>query len=219
MLCGSATELTWEQDNLDATIQGWYPGAQGGKAIAKLLFGEASPEGKLPITFYHSAEELPEFTDYGMKGRTYRYMEQEALYPLGYGLSYTSFAVQNVKLSADEITKAGISIEADITNTGCFDGAETVQVYVKVEKPDTPNAQLKALKKVFLQKGETKHVELTLTDTDFALYDEEGKLVVSEGTCKIYIGTCQPDSRSASLTGWIPVVYEVSSANTYVAEE
>lgn len=219
LLSGSALAINWPAEHVPAILYGGYPGAQGGKAIAKLLFGEASPEGKLPITFYHSVEELPEFTDYAMKGRTYRYMEQEALYPFGYGLSYTSFELQNVKLSSKEITKAGIAIEADITNTGCFDGAETVQVYVKVEKPGTPNAQLKALKKVFLQKGETKHVVLELADTDFALYNEEGNMVVSEGKCKIYIGTCQPDSKSASLTGWLPVVYEVTSVNTYVAEE
>ena len=96
VLCGSATALTWEQEHLGAIIQGWYPGAQGGKAIADILFGAANPQGKLPVTFYKTMEELPDFEDYSMKGRTYRYMTQEALYPFGYGLSYTDFAYSDV---------------------------------------------------------------------------------------------------------------------------
>lgn len=218
LLSGSALAINRAAAQVPAILYGGYPGAQGGKAIAKLLFGEASPEGKLPITFYHTAEELPPFTDYAMKGRTYRYMEQEALYPFGYGLSYTDFKVENVTFSAKEITKDGLEVEADLTNTGDFDAAETLQVYVKVERADTPNAQLKALKKVFLKKGETKHVKLWLSEADFALYDEKGNKMVTKGSCNVYVGTCQPDKRSVSLTGKAPTVYEVTAADTYAVE-
>lgn len=89
--------MNWADEHVDAIVQGWYPGARGGAAIADILFGEANPEGKLPVTFYRTTEELPDFEDYSMQGRTYRYMEQEALYPFGYGLSYTEYAYQNVR--------------------------------------------------------------------------------------------------------------------------
>ena len=97
LLSGSALAVNWADEHVDAIVQGWYPGARGGAAIADILFGEANPEGKLPVTFYRTTEELPDFEDYSMQGRTYRYMEQEALYPFGYGLSYTEYAYQSVR--------------------------------------------------------------------------------------------------------------------------
>ena len=132
------------QDRPQAVIQGWYPGAVGGKAIANILFGDVSPEGKLPLTFYHSIDELPEFTDYSMKGRTYRYMKQDAMYPFGYGLSYNEYELSNVKADREALTEDGITVTAEISNLGEYDSAETVQVYVKICAEDTPNAQLKA---------------------------------------------------------------------------
>lgn len=152
LLSGSALAINWPAEHIPAILYGGYPGAQGGRAIAKLLFGEASPEGKLPITFYKSSEELPEFTDYAMKGRTYRYMEQEALFPFGYGLSYTDFEISNVKLSADVVTKEGIRVEADISNVGEYDSAQTLQVYVSTGLKDAPKVQLKGLKKAAVKK-------------------------------------------------------------------
>ena len=218
LLSGSALAINWPAEHVPAILYGGYPGAQGGKAIAKLLFGDASPEGKLPITFYHSIEELPEFTDYSMKGRTYRYMDTEALYPFGFGLSYTDFELSNIRLSGKDITEAGIEIETDITNTGTCDGAETVQIYVKVDRPNTPNPQLKALKKVFLHTGETRHVVLKLSQKDFAVFNEEGKKVVSKGSSKVYVGISQPDTRSIALMGKSPAVFEVVSSYNSVVE-
>ena len=192
------------QDRPQAVIQGWYPGAVGGKAIANILFGDVSPEGKLPLTFYHSIDELPEFTDYSMKGRTYRYMKQDAMYPFGYGLSYNEYELSNVKADREALTEDGITVTAEISNLGEYNSAETVQVYVKICAEDTPNAQLKGLKKVSLRKGEKKSVEIHLPKEAFGLYDEEGKLCYQEGEAICYVGTNGPDHRSVELTGKKP---------------
>ena len=131
------------------------------------------------------------------------------LYPFGYGLSYTDFEISNVKLSADVVTKEGIRVEADISNVGEYDSAQTLQVYVSTGVKDAPKVQLKGLKKVAVKKNETKHVEITLTDKAFALYNEDGEMVLTKGSCKVYVGSSQPDARSHKLTGNSPVEFEV----------
>ena len=216
LLSGSALAFPWAEEHIPAIVQAWYPGAQGGRAVAQMLFGEYAPEGKLPVTFYRSSEELPAFTDYAMKGRTYRYMENEALYPFGYGLSYTNFALKDVSLSAGEIVKGGsVTVKATVTNAGAYDGAETVQVYVKAkEVAGAPWFQLKGLKKVRVEKGAEKTVELELKDAAFALYDEEAKLVLNEGSYEVFVGTSQPDGRSVALTGKKPQSFAVVCKKT-----
>jgi len=217
LLSGSALSVCWEEEHIPAIIQGWYPGAQGGRAIAEMIFGEYSPEGKLPVTFYRTTEELPEFTDYNMANRTYRYMEKEALYPFGYGLSYTDFELDNVSVSADEILPGkDITCTAEITNTGSLAGAETIQVYVKVKMDEAPNWQLKGLKKVSLQPGEKETVTITLNDEAFGLYNNDGKLVLNEAEYEIYVGTCQPDQRSIQLTGKTPYCKVLRAKETVV---
>lgn len=201
VLSGSAMALGWAQEHIPAVIQAWYPGAQGGRAIAEAIFGEYSPEGKLPVTFYQSLEELPDFTDYAMKDRTYRYMKQEALYPFGYGLSYTRFFLEDITFNTYTITKEGIQISVRITNAGDMAGGEAVQVYVKAERPGTPNPQLKAFQKVHLLPGEKQELQLHLPAEAFGLYDEEGILQLSSGKYTVYVGTSQPDTRSYALTG------------------
>lgn len=201
LLAGSALAVNWADEHIPAIIQGWYPGAQGGKAIADILFGEKNPEGKLPVTFYRSTDELPEFTDYSMKGRTYRYMKSEALYPFGYGLSYTTFAYSNVAVSSSQVGEDGVDVTATVTNTGKLAGGETVQVYVKVCRDNTPNAQLKGIRKLHLKAGESAQVSLHLPKEAFGLYDEDGVLQIAEGDVKVYIGGQAPDSRSEKLTG------------------
>lgn len=211
LLSGSAIAVKWADDNIPAIIQGWYPGAQGGRAIARLIFGDINPEGKLPVTFYETSEELPDFRDYSMKGRTYRYMTKEALYPFGYGLSYSDYAVTDVSSDMSEIDAVNnINISATITNTGDMAGAETIQVYVKVKHDDAPNCQLKGLKKLWLEAGESKSVNITLKPEDFGLYNDDGIKVLYNGDYEIYVGTCQPDSRSIRLTGKTPVKLELS---------
>ena len=201
LLTGSAMAVTWEDENLDAIVQGWYPGAQGGAAIARILFGDANPEGKLPVTFYRTAEELPAFEDYSMKGRTYRYMKQDALYPFGYGLSYTDYTYADAMLVSDDIRgEKGVVLQAQVTNAGAVDGIETVQVYVGLEREDAPNPQLKKIVKVPLKAGETKKIEAVLPREAFMLYDEKGEHVLNLGTYHIYVGGSQPDARSRELT-------------------
>lgn len=212
LLSGSALAVNWADEHIPAIIQGWYPGAQGGKAIADILFGEKNPEGKLPVTFYRSTEELPEFTDYSMKGRTYRYMQTEALYPFGYGLSYTTFAYSNVKVDKNTLDADGITVTATITNTGNMDGAETVQAYIKVNQENTPNAQLKGIKKVFLKAGESKEITIKLPEEGFALFDEEGILRLTVGDATVYVGGHAPDARSNALTGTKAVEFKITIA-------
>jgi beta-glucosidase len=201
VLCGSATALTWEQDNLDAILQGWYPGAQGGKAIADILFGSANPQGKLPVTFYRTSEELPDFEDYSMKGRTYRYMTQAALYPFGYGLSYTDYEYSNVKFVESPEIKNGVDIECTVKNKGGYAGTETVQIYVKAKKDSAPNPQLKAIKKVYLKSGEEKTITIHLNPEAFMLYNENGIPEFANEGYTVSVGGSQPDRRSYELTG------------------
>ncbi|WP_276356064.1 glycoside hydrolase family 3 C-terminal domain-containing protein [Cohnella caldifontis] len=201
VLAGSALALGWAHEHVSAIIQGWYPGAQGGRAIAEAIFGEFSPEGKLPITFYRTSEELPAFTDYSMKNRTYRYMTNEALYPFGYGLSYTDIRIEQAKVDTTSITDAGVRVTAAVRNNGSMAGGEVVQVYVKAEREGTPNPQLKAFRKVRLQPGEVRELTLHVPVEAFGLYDEEGKRKLYEGNYSVYVGTSQPDARSRELTG------------------
>ncbi len=209
LLSGSALAVNWADEHIPAILQGWYPGAQGGRAIAEILFGEKNPEGKLPVTFYRSTEELPAFTDYSMKDRTYRYMQNEALYPFGFGLSYTTFAYSNVTVDKTVLDADGITVTATITNTGKTDGAEAVQTYIKVNRENTPNAQLKGLRKVFLKAGESKTVTIKLSQEAFALYDEEGVLKLNAGTATLFVGGHAPDARSCVLTGNKPATFEI----------
>lgn len=205
VLSGSALDLSWAEENVDAIIQGWYPGAQGGAALAEILFGDANPEGKLPITFYSSTDDLPEFTDYSMEGRTYRYIKKDPLYPFGYGLSYTTYNVHDLKVSKDTLTDDGIDVEVLVKNTGDYAGRDTIQAYVKVnaeaELTHVPNFSLKGIKKVELSKGKEKKVTLHLPIEAFALADENGEFVVNKGTATIYVGDQAPDKRSEALTG------------------
>lgn len=208
LLSGSALAVTEADENVPAILQAWYPGAQGGKAVARILFGEACPEGKLPVTFYRTTEELPPFTDYAMKGRTYRYMKQEALYPFGYGLSYTDLQLTDAKASVQALTpEQSVSVEATLTNAGSYDTRYALQAYVRFVDGDetAPNWQLKGLQKVAIAAGETKTVSLELKPEAFALYDAEGKLVLNPGTYEVYVGDSQPDTRSVALTGKTPM--------------
>ncbi|WNS44195.1 glycoside hydrolase family 3 C-terminal domain-containing protein [Paenibacillus sp. MMS20-IR301] len=213
VLSGSALDLSWADGHIPAIMQGWYPGSQGGRAIAEALFGEFSPEGKLPVTFYRSTEELPEFTDYSMKNRTYRYMTSEALYPFGYGLSYTHFALDSIELDTERITSQGVQVTATLRNCGDLAGGETLQLYVKAERDGAPNPQLKVFRKIYLEPGEKMEVMLHLPVAAFALCDEEGVRRIQRGTYTVYIGTSQPDQRSRTLTCRQPAAFTLTAGD------
>jgi beta-glucosidase len=204
LLAGSALAVRWADENIPAIIQAWYPGALGGTAIASLIFGDYSPSGKLPITIYRSTEELPDFHDYSMKNRTYRYMQTEALYPFGFGLSYTRFEYHDLKLSQDRL-KAGASLECSVKvkNTGALESEETVQLYLKdlAASVAVPNWSLQGFKKIRLSPGAETEVRFQITPRQMSLINEQGLRVLEPGTFSIYLGGSQPDERSQKLTG------------------
>jgi beta-glucosidase len=187
---GSAIALTPETQTCEAIVQAWYPGESGGQAVADVLFGDYNPSGKLPITFYKSSDQLPDFENYSMKGRTYRFME-DALFPFGFGLSYTTFKVGEAKISKSEL-KANESVELTIpvTNTGKREGTEIIQVYVrKVNDTRGPIKTLRGFKRIELKPGETEMATITLDSTSFAFYDRnEGKMAVTPGQYEIFYG-------------------------------
>lgn len=217
VLAGSAMDLSWANENVDAIIDAWYPGARGGKAIADILFGEASPSGKLPVTFYANTEELPEFTDYSMKNRTYRYTKCSITYPFGYGLSYNDMAYANASLKVDKTdskacdVKSSVDVNVEITNNGKYDTNEIVQAYVKhVDALDyEPGYQLKAVASVDLKAGEKKQVDLHLDARAFGIITEDGKCVVRPGKYLVSVGHSQPDERSFELTKKKCTVFEI----------
>lgn len=212
LLAGSAMDLSWAQNNVNAIVDAWYPGARGGKAIAEVLFGETSPNGKLPVTFYSSTDELPDFKDYSMENRTYRYYTGTPLYPFGYGLSYTDVEYKNASISKNEgMIGDTFTVEVEVENKGTYKVHEGVQLYVKDLEASTrvPNWQLRGVENVCLEAGETKKVALELSARDFALITEAGECVVEPGTFRVAIGGQQPDERSRELTGKSVDCFEV----------
>ncbi|MFI3214295.1 MAG: glycoside hydrolase family 3 C-terminal domain-containing protein [Eubacteriales bacterium] len=209
---GSAMDLSFADKNIAGILQTWYPGARGGIAIADLLLGKASPSGKLPVTFYKSVDDLPEFTDYSMKNRTYRFMENEALYPFGFGLQYGKVVYSN---SGIDCMKHDVldntEVRTEVKNNSQYQMNEIVQVYISRKEGNQEDAfyQLKNVEVVALESGESKTVKLTLHPRDFATITENGKAIVEPGKYKVFIGGQQPDSRSEKLTGMKVDCFEV----------
>jgi beta-glucosidase len=187
---GSAIALTPESENCDAILQAWYAGESGGQAVADVLFGDYNPSGKLPVTFYKNMQQLTGFEDYSMKGRTYRFMS-DALFPFGFGLSYTTFSIGNARLSKTEIrNNESVELTIPVTNTGKRDGTEIVQVYVlKGNDTDGPLKTLKGFQRVTLAAGQSGQAVITLPSTSFEFYDQTGgEMLVSAGEYEILYG-------------------------------
>lgn len=211
LFSGSPLAVNWADENVPAILQAWYPGEEGGTAIADVLFGDYNPAGRLPVTFVRSLDQLPPFTDYAMKGRTYRYMTEEPLYPFGYGLSYSAFSYKNLRLSARKIA-AGTSlhVEVDVENVSNIPGDEVVQLYLKDLEASVvvPNYELRGFSRVHLAPGEKRTIGFTLTPRQMALINEDGKAVLEPGSFRLYVGGQQPDARSRELTGTEPLAAE-----------
>ena len=204
LLSGSALAVNWAHEHVQAIVQAWYPGAEGGKAVASLLFGEFSPSGRLPVTFYRTSEELPDFCDYSMKNRTYRYMENEALYPFGYGLSYSNFEYGEMLIDRSKLnTGEEFSCRVTLKNTGKYEADEIVQLYLEdVEASvEVPKWQLSGIKRLHLLPGETTEVSFTVSPRQMALIDNEGRCILEPGRFNVYVSGSQPDRRSLELTG------------------
>lgn len=204
LLSGSALAVNWAHEHVQAIVQAWYPGAEGGKAVASLLFGEFSPSGRLPVTFYRTSEELPDYCDYSMRNRTYRYMENEALYPFGYGLSYSNFEYGEMLIDRSKLnTGEEFSCRVTLKNTGKYEADEIVQLYLEdVEASvEVPRWQLSGIKRVHLLPGETTEVSFTVAPRQMALIDNDGRCILEPGRFNVYVSGSQPDRRSLELTG------------------
>jgi beta-glucosidase len=215
---GSAVAVNWARDHVPAIVEAWYPGQGGGQAIADVLFGDYNPAGRLPVTFYQSADQLPPFTDYRMMGRTYRYFTGEPLFPFGYGLSYTTFEYRNLKLPNQARAGEDIKLSVEIENTGKAAGEEVVQVYAKAARPG-PIRTLAGFQRVALRAGEKKTVQVSVAARQFASTGADGHRRVEPGTYQISVGGKQPGFRGladAATTGVVTGKMQVGGTATEI---
>jgi beta-glucosidase len=196
LVAGSSLAINWIDAHIPAILNAWYPGEQGGTAVAEALFGDCNPAGRLPLTYYNSPDELPPFDDYDLtKGRTYQYFTGKPLYPFGYGLSYTSFEYRNLTVADEGET---VRVSFDVKNTGKRDGSEVAQLYVKLPDRDIPLPlkQLKGFKRVFIGKGKTEKIEIILPKETLRYWDEaKAAFVVPAGTYRFMAGASSEDIR------------------------
>jgi beta-glucosidase len=199
---GSALGVNWARDHANAIIDAWYPGEEGGAAVAETLSGRNNPAGRLPVTFYKDVSQLPPFEDYSMKGRTYRYFEGTPLFPFGYGLSYTTFSYSKLNVPTGPVTAGDpVDVEVTVSNTGLMAGDEVVQLYLGF--PDVPGAPLRALRgfqRVHLEAGDAKKVRFILQPRDLSMVTEAGDPIVAEGKYAISVGGGQPHTSAQVLT-------------------
>ena len=192
---GSALAVNWADEHVPAILQAWYPGESGGAAVAAMLAGDFSPAGRLPVTFYRSAADLPPFDSYAMRGRTYRYFAGEALYPFGYGLSYSQFRYANASASMPPDGTARIAV--DVTNGGGIDADEVVQLYVSHHGvAAAPLRELKGFRRIHLKRQETQTVQFVLSPEQLAVVDAAGKRQLEPGQIDVWVGGGQQQARA-----------------------
>ena len=199
---GSPVAVPEVQELADAVLFVWYPGEQGGNAVADVIFGDANPSGRLPVTFPKSTAQLPPYNDYSMNGRTYRYMTEEPLYPFGFGLSFTTFSYSGLKLSTESINKGEtIEVEVTVKNVGNVRGDEVVQLYISdlEASVDVPLYALKGIKRLNLEVGEQKKVTFKVTPGMMSMVDYDGNRMIEPGKFKVIIGGSSPGKRSVAL--------------------
>jgi len=204
---GSALAVNWANEHVNAILDSWYAGEEGGAAIAETLSGKNNPAGRLPVTFYTGIEQLPAFEDYAMQNRTYRYFKGKPLYPFGYGLSYTKFSYSSLSLPKTAIHAGDPLIaEITITNSGNHEGDEVAQLYLSF--PTVPGAPLRALrgfKRVHLKPGESRNVNFELKDRDLSMVSEAGSPIIPEGVYSVSIGGGQPNTGAPAVAGTFKV--------------
>jgi beta-glucosidase len=216
LLNGSALGATWAVEHVPAIVEAWYPGQAAGTAIADVLFGDANPAGRLPVTFYRSIDQIPPFADYRMEGRTYRYFRGEPLFPFGHGLSYTRFTYRDLRvagrdaLASPALVRAGDSVEVsvEVENAGARAGDEVVQLYVTdvAASVPVPIRSLQGFRRIALQPGERRRVTFTLAPRQLSLIDAANQRVVEPGTFVISVGGKQPGFRGAADAATTEVV-------------
>lgn len=215
---GSAMNLSYAREKGNAILQTWYPGQMGGIAAANLLFGKTVPSGKLPVTFYAPTQKLPDFENYSMENRTYRFMEGEALYPFGYGLSYGSFSYRDLWVeTGDWDKKEKVKVKVKVKNTSSWDCWETVEIYVKLMGSPlaVPNYSLVQFQKVYLKAGEERALTLEVKTQYFQVVGQSGERKWDNTKTVIYAGTSQPDERSIFLTGQRPLALTVQEKERF----
>src|SRR6266576_372053 len=198
LMSGSALSVNWADDKIPAILEAWYPGEEGGTAVAEVLAGDVNPSGRLPVTWYKSTDQLPPFDDYSMAKRTYRYFDGEPLYPFGYGLSYTSFAYSNARVDQNNVSADGTAtVSVEVANRGPMGGDEVVQLYVThTAVGGAPHRALKAVQRVHLDRDQKKTVTFTLRDRDLSIVDDDGKHRIAPGALNIWVGGGQPVART-----------------------
>lgn len=214
LLAGSAMDLNFADQEAAAILQAFYPGAEGGREVARLLFGEYSPSGKLPVTIYRDLTEMPAFTDYTMQGRTYRYLTKKPLYPFGYGLTYSDCVINEIQPEKDytyeDAVKDGLEIKVHVENRGSYDTEEVLQGYVKVQSPnEVLHPKLGAFARIHLKAEEEQWISLHISKTAFSTVSEDGERVYDGKNAQIFIGFGQPDERTAELLGINSLSFEV----------
>jgi beta-glucosidase len=201
LMNGSALAVNWAQANADAILEAWYPGEEGGAAIAETIAGWNNPAGRLPVTFYTGVDQLPPFEDYSMKGRTYRYFQGRPLYPFGFGLSYSTFEYGALTLSSNKIGAGSLlKVDADVQNTSKVDGDEVAQLYLGF--PNSPGAPIRALRgfaRINIPAGQTRHIQFSLDPRDLSQVDAKGDRAVLPGEYRIIVGGGQPGTGAKTL--------------------
>jgi beta-glucosidase len=195
LMNGSALAVPWAKEHAAAILEAWYPGEEGGAAIAETLAGDNNPSGRLPVTFYDSLDQLPPFESYSMAGRTYRYFSGKPLYGFGYGLSYTTFTYSHLKLSQSKLKPGeSLTVEADVTNNGQRAGDEVVELYLRgPHGSGAPLHSLRGFQRLSLQAGETKRVRVTLQPAQLIEVDRDGKTEMQAGNYSVFLGGAQPN--------------------------
>ena len=218
LMNGSAMSVNWADEHLPAIIEAWYPGGDGGRAVAELIAGDFSPSGRLPLTFYRSVRDLPPFTDYAMEGRTYRYFQGSPLYPFGYGLSYTRFGYSNARLSQSRIDAgASAHLEVQVANLGDRDSDEIVQLYVSREHAGAPLRRLAAFQRVTLAAGAVQTVKLDIPADAFVVVDDAGRRQIEPGRATLWVGGGQPTDATAPPSPGVAVELDIVGKHEFPA--
>jgi beta-glucosidase len=222
LMSGSALSVGWADRNVPAIVQAWYPGEAAGTAVADVLFGNASPGGRLPVTFYRSVSDLPPFEDYSMKGRTYRYFTGEPLYPFGHGLSYARFEYGKLAVPKKAAAGAPVAVSVEVRNAGTVPADEVVQLYVtdREASAPVPLRSLKGFRRVSLKPGEKRVVRFTLDERAFSMIAADGRRLVEPGLFTIAVGGKQPGltgTADAPTTAVVTADVELTGAAKAVA--
>ena len=211
LMSGSALAVNWAQEHAAAVLEAWYPGEEGGTAIAETLTGANNPAGRLPVTFYASLDQVPPFEDYSMQNRTYRFFQGKPLYGFGYGLSYSTFEYSNLRLSSAQLNAGDdLTVDVDVRNTSGIAGDEVAELYLEFPSaPGAPTRALRGFERVHVEPRETQHVTYTLAARDLSMVNEKGEHVVAPGKYQVFVGGAQPADAPGGVRAKLEITGEM----------